>query len=738
MESSALCLDGRRPKFLSKRKQNNESITGITKLRLDWCGCYSCDRFFLTKLYGPRELMARYSTATLFAITITGITAGCSGSGPPVPPPISVTISPSAQKIIDQGQTVAVSANVANDPSGEGVSWILAGPGSLSNSTAMSVTYNSPATTIASAQQATVTATSITDKSKSTSVQITVNPPLQIPFQTLANGSVGVPYSQTIGVTGGTPPFQWSVFDGPILTGAAVGGSVPDGLTLNATTGAITGTPVGGGTWFFEASVTDAAGGNAVNGFISIRINPRAASANPVPFLNQTLVPAAVSPGSAGIVLGVTGTGFVSGATVDFNSAPLVTTFVDSKHLTAAVPATDTVTSGTASVTVMNPAPGGGRSNVAFFQIGTPETTVNFANAPNSPLQIPIPTGLAVGDFNEDGKPDLAIAGNVRTYVLLGEGNGTFTMAAGSPISVLSPPYDDFPTPDTGPIATGDFNHSGHLGLAVALLQSQAATILLGNGDGTFVFSSAAFANALGNPTVAVEAADFNADGNLDLAFANELSGQEPVVLGYGRGAFSAAGDLFIRGFPTGLAVGDFNADGKLDAIVVGARSMAFPFSGVAVSLGNGDGTFTQASGSPISLGTSLSAIVAADFNGDGKLDVAVTDSGTNAVHILTGNGDGTFLESATISVGNQPGAIVAGDFNNDGKLDLAVANSGDGTVTLLLGNGDGTFTPASGSPYAVGQGPTAIVAADFNGDGKLDLAVANTGGGTVSILLQH
>ena len=83
---------------------------------------------------------------------------------------------------------------------------------------------------------------------------------------------------------------------------------------------------------------------------------------------------------------------------------------------------------------------------------------------------------------------------------------------------------------------------------------------------------------------------------------------------------------------------------------------------------------------------------------------------------------------------------MVAGDFNNDGKLDLATANYGDGTVTLLLGNGDGTFTQASGSPYAVGKGPTAIAAADFNGDGKLDLAVANglDGTGTVSILLQR
>jgi len=158
----------------------------------------------------------------------------------------------------------------------------------------------------------------------------------------------------------------------------------------------------------------------------------------------------------------------------------------------------------------------------------------------------------------------------------------------------------------------------------------------------------------------------------------------------------------------------------------------------VAVSLGNGDGTFTLANGSPISFGQSVSAIVAGDFNGDGKLDLAVTDYSANAVYVLMGNGDGTFQQPIPIAVGNEPDAIVVGDFNNDGKLDLAIANYGDNTVTLLLGNGDGTFTQASGSPYTVGKGPYALAAADFNSDGRLDLAVANLRDGTVSILLQQ
>lgn len=247
----------------------------------------------------------------------------------------------------------------------------------------------------------------------------------------------------------------------------------------------------------------------------------------------------------------------------------------------------------------------------------------------------------------------------------------------------------------------------------------------MGNGDGTFSPSSAVFAGApMYSPTLA---ADFNADGNLDLAFWSA------VALGYGNGAFTQWDDLSAS-FPEAVAVGDFNRDGKLDAVVANGGSVVYPDSGISVSLGNGDGTFTP--GSTIPLGSVLLDVVAADFNADGMLDLAVTDVGSNTVSILLGNGDGTFGAPLTIPVGNGPRAIVAGDFNNDGKLDLAIPNNGDNTITLLLGNGDGTFTPASGSPYAVGQGSYFLTAADFNGDGKLDLAVV--GDATVSILLQQ
>lgn len=660
---------------------------------------------------------------------------GCS-SAPPLP--ISVSVTPSTPQAIDQnaGRTVQIIGTTTNDPSSKGVTWSLTGPGAIT-STSSTATYTPPTALLTGAQQATVTATSIADPTKSASLQVTVNPYPAITSRALANGTVGAPYSQPIALFGGTAPFQWSVYNGPIETGYEVGGAVPDGLTMDPATGTISGTPTAGGTWYFEATATDV--DNAFGDYpLSIQINPAGpANANAVPFLDQTLVPAAVSPGGNGTTLNVSGAGFVSASTVDFNGTPLTTTFLDSEHLRALIPAADVATSQTASVTVVSPAPGGGSSNAVYFQVGAPQATVNFANAPNSPLQFGEALSLAIADFNQDGKPDLAVTANIRLYTMLSNGDGTFKAASGSPVSLPSPPYNDLGSPYGGPMAVGDFNHSGHPGLAVGMSDSGATAILLGNGNGTFVPSSAAFASTPGIGAAAVETADFNADGNLDLAMSSEYTVQ--IALGYGKGAFNSAEGLFTKTqlFPAGVAVGDFNRDGKMDAVVVSGGTSFYPDSGLAAWLGNGDGTFTYANGSPLLFGQDLNAVVAGDFNGDGKLDLAITDSGANAIYVELGNGDGTFQQPVTIPTGNQPWSIVVGDFNNDGKPDLAVTNYADNTVTLLLGNGDGTFTQSAGSPYAVGKNPTAMVAADFNNDGRLDFATANEDN-TVSVLLQQ
>jgi hypothetical protein len=187
----------------------------------------------------------RRCCATLFLVALALVTSACSSAAPP----ISIALSPSSSQSIDQGQTLGITATVTNQTRAEGLAWSLVGPGILSSPTATSVTYNPPVGAITSGQQATVTATSTIDQTKKVSLQISVNPDPQIPFQTLANGSVGVAYSQAITLNGGSSPFQWSVYDGPILTGFEVAGAVPDGLILNPNTGMISGTPTAAGTW---------------------------------------------------------------------------------------------------------------------------------------------------------------------------------------------------------------------------------------------------------------------------------------------------------------------------------------------------------------------------------------------------------------------------------------------------------------------------------------------------------
>src|SRR6266576_1870715 len=269
------------------------------------------------------------SLSLFLACSALCATTSLVGCGSSVPVMVAVTSSVAQT---DQGMSATVTATVTNDHSNSGVHWPLAGPGSLTAGSPFSVGYAAPAS-VTSTQTATITATSVKDPTKGASVQITVNPYPQIPFQTLPSGTAGTPYNQTIALTGGTSPFQWSIYNGPIITGWKVGGAIPDGLKLDSNTGEITGTPTGAGTWYFEATVTDAVGTSVVNGFLSIEIEPSAPRGNPVPFLNQPLVPTAVSPGSSGFTLSLSGTGFVPGATINFNHAPLTTTFVDSEHL---------------------------------------------------------------------------------------------------------------------------------------------------------------------------------------------------------------------------------------------------------------------------------------------------------------------------------------------------------------------------------------------------------------------
>jgi len=433
------------------------------------------------------------------------------------------------------------------------------------------------------------------------------------------------------------------------------------------------------------------------------------AAENPVPLINQPLAPDATAPGGKGFTLTVKGTGFVSGAVVNWNDSSLATTFVSHSQLTASVPASDIAAASTASVTVVNPSPGGGTSNVMFFEV-TPSTSSIALSAPSAFGGVSFPTSVAVGDFNGDGKLDLAVANSSNlsgdVSILLGNGDGTFQAAVD---------YSAGSLPES--VAVGDFRGDGKLDLAVANYNDNNVSILLGNGGGTFQAAVNYATTWTGPYSVAV--GDFNGDGKLDLVVAN-YAGSVSILLGNGDGTFQAAVNYSTGSFgtySTSVAVGDFNGDGKLDLAVANSGS-----NNVSILLGKGDGTFQAAVN--YATGTEPFSVAVADFNGDGKLDLVVANEGSNNVSILLGNGDGTFQAAVDYGAGTYPDAVAVGDFNGDGKLDLVVANDGSSNVSVLLGNGNGTFQAAV--DYGAGTQPMSVAVGDFNGEGRLGMAVTD------------
>jgi hypothetical protein len=336
-------------------------------------------------------------------------------------------------------------------------------------------------------------------------------------------------------------------------------------------------------------------------------------------------------------------------------------------------------------------------------------------------VAVPNLEAVAVGDFNGDGIPDLAVvdANDRQLAIMLGLGKGRFS----APVHYYNAP--GYPSA----IVAGDFNRDGKLDVAVAS-DSHQVYLYLGNGDGSFTMGNSF--RTLGQYPGWMTAADFNGDGILDIAVTSAgdfaSKGAVSILLGKGDGTFKPAVGYGFAQYQYGLAVADFNRDGKLDFAVANYAS-----NSVSVFLGDGSGRFKQkgtypAGSKPIDLAT-------ADFNNDGNWDLATaSDSGGFAV--LLGNGDGSFGAPSSGSLPGNTFTVSAADFDGDGNPDLAVMTHGNALVYLLRGKGDGTFEPAVGSNIGTGSRTPAV--ADLNGDGALDFVVPNYEGGEVTVLLNR
>src|SRR5580704_1895365 len=268
-------------------------------------------------------------------------------------------------------------------------------------------------------------------------------------------------------------------------------------------------------------------------------------------------------------------------------------------------------------------------------------------------------------------------------------------------------------------LLVGDFNRDGKLDVAVVnYLPTGNVMIFLGNGDGTF---RAGASYAAGLQPFRAATASLRDNGILDLVVSDRLSNDVNVFLGNGDGTFQAPVAVPTSGESAAVSVGGFPGHGRLDLLVL----EGYNCNCVEVLPGNGDGTFGVPETTPLPYSMSGYAMGVADFNDDGKLDVAVSGESlpNYQVGVLLGNGDGTFRADGFYLVAPSPESVAPGHFRSGKKVDLAVGNYEGNSISVLLGNGGGKFSQAV--DYDTSN-PTFVVVGDLNGDGKEDLVASN------------
>ena len=359
-------------------------------------------------------------------------------------------------------------------------------------------------------------------------------------------------------------------------------------------------------------------------------------------------------------------------------------------------------------------------------------TAVSFAKAITLKSPVLYPSSIAAGDLNHDGIPDLAVVGVEEATLehALGKGNGHFGTWQ----------HDGGAGDAPGFVTFADVDLDGNLDAVTTDADQPFVTVAFGDGKGHFN-RGAQLRTGRGYATGQVAVADLDGDGIPDIVGTvlsiGEDFGEIFVLLGKGNREFQKPIHFASGGYQTlAIAVADLNHDNIPDLIVVNNGKQP-PYGNVSVLLGKGDGTFLKPVAYHMGQYQDPTSVALGDFNGDGNVDMAVTTFHSNSVHVLLGKGDGTFSHPKFFFVSSEGvGAVVTADFNGDGIPDLAALTGSypkSGHVAVLLGNGDGTFQAPAG--FHVRLNPFSLIVADFNHDGKPDLAAIN-GDSTISILL--
>jgi hypothetical protein len=337
------------------------------------------------------------------------------------------------------------------------------------------------------------------------------------------------------------------------------------------------------------------------------------------------------------------------------------------------------------------------------------------------------PWDVNAADVDGDGRQDLLVPNldDDTLSVLLGRPNDAFVAAPGSPVGVGDQPFSS---------TVADFNSDGRPDLAVTAYGDANIRILLRKADNSGFVDDPTGPVPVGYAPYGIAAPDVNGDGRPDLAVTNYASFSVSVLTQTVAGTFTeAAGSPFALGSSvTGIVAADFDGDGDPDLAVAvyGADKV--------VVLKNGPSGYA-AEGAPIDVGSSPTRLAAADLNGDGRKDLAVANSLSDNVTLLLRNADNDGFEAAAaspVSVGDGPYDVALEDLDGDGARELITSNLNAGTLSVLKGTPALGYAATLGSPLTVGAGPLGLVTKDLDGNGKADLAVANHEGNTVSVLL--